>query len=89
MKDCCDSWHLGSEIKQIKYSEKLFFWGQKCLNIKIELSTTRKTPSGEPDKTESESCRQFIYKEGISSATNTISQFSIFTTTTTKRTSQS
>ena len=48
--------------------------GQKCLNIKIELSTTRKTPSGEPDKTESESCRQFIYKEGISSATNTISQ---------------
>lgn len=23
MKDCCDSWHLGSEIKQIKYLKLL------------------------------------------------------------------
>ena len=62
MKDCCDSWHLGSEIKQIKYLKLLkclqkLFWA-KFLNIKIELST--KTPSGEPDKTKLESCRQFI-----------------------------
>lgn len=53
MKDCCDSWHLGSEIKQIKLLLKSFsFLGQKCFKYKKKLNYQQqgKTPSGQPDK---------------------------------------